>query len=149
MTWTRRLFLRETYLGWLSLVVGPAGYGLVRSVLRHHGSSGLAELNLGRERDFIPGDSRILEYGDQRVIVVRSAQGIFYAVSAVCTHLGCSIRFEPKGDIGEFACNCHNSRFALDGENVSGPATIPLQQFRVRIDQGNVVLSPGKEDDED
>ena len=133
MTWTRRVFLRETIGGWLGLVVAPGGYALVRRWLSHGTGSKVDAVGLGMVEDFKSGSSRIVLFGDEKVLVGRSADATFHAVSGICTHLGCSIRFELLGEKAEFACNCHDSRFDLDGINLSGPATSPLTRFEVEI----------------
>jgi cytochrome b6-f complex iron-sulfur subunit len=55
------------------------------------------------------------------VALFRDAGGV-YAVSTVCTHLGCIVRAASDG----FHCPCHGSRFAPDGSVVKGPAPKPL-----------------------
>ncbi len=45
------------------------------------------------------------------------------ALSLTCTHLGCRVR---PASSGGFACPCHGSRFAIDGERTFGPARAPL-----------------------
>jgi cytochrome b6-f complex iron-sulfur subunit len=62
--------------------------------------------------------------------VLRRADG-FCALSSVCTHLGCITRYRPDEKI--FACPCHGSRFALDGEVLAGPAPRPLPWFQVSL----------------
>ena len=59
-------------------------------------------------------------------IVFRDADGV-YAVSTVCTHLGCIVKAESGG----FDCPCHGSRFALDGHVVKGPAPKALPWLAV------------------
>jgi len=54
-----------------------------------------------------------------------------WAVSRVCTHLGCRVNYrEHKGLI---ECPCHSSRFRKNGERISGPATRGLAVFPVEI----------------
>ena len=60
------------------------------------------------------------------VAVFRDADGV-YAVSTVCTHLGCIVKAEGGG----FDCPCHGSRFALDGAVVKGPAPKALPWLAV------------------
>jgi len=48
----------------------------------------------------------------------------FYAIVAICTHLGCTPRLESN----EFACPCHGSRFARDGSVLASPATRALDR---------------------
>ncbi len=58
--------------------------------------------------------------------VFRDAGGVF-AISTVCTHLGCIVRPTADG----FECPCHGSRFAADGSVTRGPAPSPLRWLRV------------------
>ncbi|MCA9935573.1 MAG: Rieske 2Fe-2S domain-containing protein [Anaerolineales bacterium] len=58
--------------------------------------------------------------------IVRDAGGV-YAVTAVCTHLGCLVNEDEAG----FACPCHGSRFRLDGGVTHGPAVRPLAHLAV------------------
>ena len=64
----------------------------------------------------------------KRVWIVRTEQG-FYALSATCTHLGCTpnwIETESK-----FKCPCHGSGFYATGVNFEGPAPRPLERYRI------------------
>lgn len=67
---------------------------------------------------------------DQQVYIVRTAQG-FYAVSAVCTHLGCITQWKPE--LEQIACPCHGSKFRMDGAKIEGPAPAPLPHFAVSL----------------
>lgn len=60
------------------------------------------------------------------IAVFRDAGGV-YAVSTVCTHLGCIVRLENGG----FDCPCHGSRFSLDGTVQKGPAPKALPWLSV------------------
>lgn len=66
----------------------------------------------------------------------RDAQGV-YAISCVCTHLGCTVARSADG----FACPCHGSRFARNGEVVRGPAPRALPWLEVgRAADGQLVV---------
>ncbi len=85
---------------------------------------------------------------EQRAYIIGTAKGVF-AMSAVCTHLGCITRY--LSDENVIACPCHGSRFELDGSVAHGPAPRPLQWVEVKADAaGNltvdtaVVVAPGK-----
>ncbi len=67
---------------------------------------------------------------DQQVYIVRTAEG-FYAVSAVCTHLGCITQWKPEA--GQIACPCHGSKFKSDGTKVEGPAPRSLPHFSITL----------------
>ena len=74
----------------------------------------------------------------QKAYVIGGAGGV-YALSAVCTHLGCITRF--LSDEGVIACPCHGSRFDLEGNVSHGPAPRPLPWLEVTTDpQGNLVV---------
>jgi cytochrome b6-f complex iron-sulfur subunit len=60
------------------------------------------------------------------VAIFRDEEGV-YAISTVCTHLGCIVRSSPGG----FDCPCHGSQFAADGSVVKGPAPRALPWFQV------------------
>ncbi len=59
--------------------------------------------------------------------LLKDATGI-YAMTAVCTHLGCTVGL-PNGSL--ILCPCHGSQYNLGGGNVVGPATLPLVHFLV------------------
>ena len=66
-----------------------------------------------------------------------------YALSTVCTHLGCT----PNWLEGEqkFKCPCHGSGFYKDGVNFEGPAPRPLERYAIRIaDDGQVEIDKSK-----
>lgn len=91
---------------------------------------------------------------DERLFVFRQGN-TFHAVSAVCTHLGCTVRAEALANAqtvesggGElrlthrFLCPCHGSEYKGDGSNVSGPAPKPLAWYRLSVapDDGQLVV---------
>jgi cytochrome b6-f complex iron-sulfur subunit len=67
---------------------------------------------------------------DQLVYIVRTPNG-FYAVSAVCTHLGCVTQWKPENRLIE--CPCHGSKFQNEGGKVAGPAPRPLPHFLISL----------------
>ena len=67
---------------------------------------------------------------DQQVYIVRTPDG-FYAISAVCTHLGCITQWRP--DTNTIACPCHGSKFKSDGTKIEGPAPRPLPHFGISL----------------
>jgi len=67
---------------------------------------------------------------DQQVYIVRSNDG-FYAVSAVCTHLGCITQWKPE--VNQIACPCHGSKFKSDGSKIEGPAPRPLPHYSLTL----------------
>ncbi|MBI2930142.1 MAG: Rieske 2Fe-2S domain-containing protein [Planctomycetes bacterium] len=69
------------------------------------------------------------------VAVFRDGGGV-YAISTICTHLGCIVKPAPDG----FDCPCHGSKFASDGSVVRGPAPKGLPWLSVRPAGGGAVI---------
>lgn len=72
------------------------------------------------------------------IYIIRGPEG-FYALSAVCTHLGCLTTWAPE--LGRIACPCHGSKFDRMGTKVDGPAPRPLAWLRVWLsDEGDLMI---------
>lgn len=67
---------------------------------------------------------------DQQVYVVRTPDG-FYAVQAICTHLGCITQWKPEHD--RIECPCHGSKFTKLGIKIEGPAPLPLPHYQITL----------------
>lgn len=73
----------------------------------------------------------------KRLVLTQPTAGDFHAFIAVCTHQGCNIT-GVEGD--RIVCNCHGSRFALDGAPVEGPAKRPLKSRPVEARGTDLVV---------
>jgi cytochrome b6-f complex iron-sulfur subunit len=72
------------------------------------------------------------------IYIIHGPEG-FYALSAVCTHLGCLTVWAPEQNL--IACPCHGSKFNLEGVKTDGPAPRPLPWLRVWIgDEGDLMV---------
>jgi cytochrome b6-f complex iron-sulfur subunit len=72
------------------------------------------------------------------VWIVREPAG-FYALIAVCTHLGCSPNWLAAEN--KFKCPCHGSGFYMSGKNFEGPAPRPLERARIVLaDDGQILV---------
>lgn len=69
------------------------------------------------------------------VALFRDAAGV-YAISRVCTHLGCIVKPSATG----FECPCHGSRFGPDGAVVRGPAPKALPWKKVTISGDAIIV---------
>lgn len=80
--------------------------------------------------DVPPGEGKIVSTVDQnKIAVYRSDTGKIHALSPVCTHLGCHIRWN-QGE-KSWDCPCHGSRFGIDGRVLHGPATQSLKKMQI------------------
>ena len=115
---------------------------LLRSLVANVSYDTPTRVKLGLPAAFPEGLTLV---ADARVFVSRHGKR-FKVLSAVCTHLGCTVRAEASlradpsdpdtrraTQVFEFACPCHGSRYGADGSNLSGPAPRPLPAYRVTL----------------
>jgi len=76
------------------------------------------------------GGAALVQSSLGNFLVTRTGQDSFTAVTAICTHEGCTVSgFENQ----TFVCGCHGSRYTTSGAVVNGPATQPLRPFATRF----------------
>jgi cytochrome b6-f complex iron-sulfur subunit len=74
---------------------------------------------------------------DSSLWVFRDEVGL-YAISTICTHLGCIALREEEGD---FTCPCHGSKFTPDGKVTGGPAPKGLNWLAMSLSpDGQLVI---------
>ncbi len=62
----------------------------------------------------------------------------YVAMSNICTHLGCRVRWIAEED--RFFCPCHNAVFDKDGNVVDGPPPRPLDRYEVRVENDQIFV---------
>jgi cytochrome b6-f complex iron-sulfur subunit len=81
-------------------------------------------------------------FSDKRIALNRDPDG-FYAVSLICTHLGCTPRWFQNDNM--FRCPCHGSRYLRNGVRFYGPAPRPMDTVAVDLAaDGNLTIDRGK-----
>ena len=96
-------------------------------------------VSAGRVDDVPPNSGKIFKFGDEPGLLVRTAEGELRAFSARCTHLNCTVQYEPG--VRLITCACHNGQFDLNGKNISGPPPKPLQAYTVNVRGDEIVVS--------
>ena len=84
---------------------------------------------------------KIFPFGSEPGILVEAADGRFLAYSAACTHLGCTVQFDPPSK--RIWCACHNGWYDLEGKNVEGPPPRPLTGYRVQVVGDEIFVTRG------
>jgi len=65
----------------------------------------------------------------------------FVAMSNICTHLGCRVRWIAEQE--QFFCPCHNAAFGKSGDVASGPPPRPLDRYEVKIEDDQIFILGG------
>jgi Rieske Fe-S protein len=115
-------------------------YPIVRFVIPPESAeSAVMSVAVARPDAVPPNSGIIFRFGAEPGLLVRTAEGELRAYSARCTHLNCTVQYDPGDKV--IVCACHNGVFDLNGKNVSGPPPKPLPQFNVNVRGDDVVVS--------
>jgi len=128
----RNKLTRRGFMGWgFAVLIGIAALATFFSTLLRMpfpsllpGKSG--RFKIGLKNEFPSGTTKYFEH--DQVYVFADAEGI-YAISAVCTHLGCVVSKDHNG----FVCPCHGSRYGLDGKIEKGAAPKDLPWYNISM----------------
>lgn len=86
------------------------------------------------------GSVLMFKFGAAPAMLIHHADGRWVSMTAVCTHLGCTVQYEPGPD--RIHCSCHGGVYnAYTGANVSGPPPKPLKLFKVTLNGADAVVS--------
>ena len=83
----------------------------------------------------------ILNEQELAVYVLTENGRNFIAMSNICTHLGCRVRW--VADQEQFFCPCHNAVFAKDGSVISGPPPRPLDRYEIKVEDEQMSILTG------
>jgi cytochrome b6-f complex iron-sulfur subunit len=115
---------------------------------------------VGRPEEYREG----VQFLDEHRLFLFREGNAFHAISGVCTHLGCTVKFSPfkrereltvrkltYRSRGEFRCPCHGSEFRDEGTNFSGPAPRPLRWYQLELspEDGQLLVDLSEEVDRD
>jgi Rieske Fe-S protein len=136
----RRRFV-NLFLG--GSVIGTAAsllYPVVRYLIPPRQSEAAAKrVVAAKVGELAPNSAKIFKFGSSPAILIDGADGQLHAFTAVCTHLNCTVRYET--DTGTLYCPCHNGRFDLAGNVISGPPPKPLEAYDVEVSGGDIYVS--------
>ncbi len=134
MSLSRRDFLANIGWGALVLAAGSTAAAFARFMQPNMTTPSPGPVEIGTTDEYTIGSLKYIE--NARVYLGRDARG-FYAIIAICTHLGCTPRLEAV----DFVCPCHGSKFSRDGAVLNGPATRALDRaFVGRAPSGKLLI---------
>jgi cytochrome b6-f complex iron-sulfur subunit len=140
---TRRAFLGVAAAAGL-VYTGAIGYPIYRYLASPaemaESESAVREVTLDKAQDLPLASALMFKFGASPAMLIHGADGSWVAFSAVCTHLGCTVRFEPEQN--RIHCTCHGGVYdPHTGKNVSGPPPRPLRAYAVNVGATSVTVS--------
>lgn len=75
---------------------------------------------------------------EKPIYIIRKADGVIAAISAVCPHLGCTVPWTEREK--KFICPCHLAAFAADGALLRGPALRGLDELETKVESGTLLV---------
>ena len=148
---TRRSFISRLGLGAMMIAFAGQAYALLRSLKPNVLYEESQRFKVGTPDKFGEGG---LFLEDKRLFIFRE-RNTFYAISASCTHLGCTVKMQKLNqskkvrvrgrefeEQHEFHCPCHGSKYYGDGTNYAGPAPRALDYFKMEVspDDGQLIV---------
>lgn len=137
---TRRGFLWSA-TALLAATLGSTAMATMRFIFPNTLNEPTKMRKVGFPEGYTPGISeRFLK--DFGVFIVHEKERM-YAISAVCTHLGCTVSWLAGNN--QFNCPCHGSKFYQNGINFAGPAPRSLDRVKItRADDGQILLDKSR-----
>lgn len=144
---TKREFLKFFLVGSFATWAGASLYQLARFFAPVASASRALPrfVNLEKRARDIPANSGfVFPFGYRPALLVRGKNGKLKAFFATCTHLACTVQYDPRSE--RIVCPCHDGLFDLNGKNIDGPPPSPLTQLMVKVDAEDRirVIKPGK-----
>lgn len=137
MSASRRTFLGTILGGWAVTGLGAVGYPIIQYLEAPPLGEQQKQVTLSVD-DLAVGQAVQIIHQGQPVIVMRKGEAEFATLSAVCTHLGCVVKWDET--TSTLQCPCHAARFAADGTVLGGPPQTPLPLLPTRVEDGKIVI---------
>ena len=123
---SRRDLLEKWAFGSFWTAIGGAFLGMAKLLKPAVMPEAASRVKLGYPEELPAGSVRVLT--EHNLFVFGTPEGV-YAISAICSHLGCIVSRLPDGG---FDCPCHGSKFNARGQVFAGPAPSGLPWVEVR-----------------
>lgn len=140
----RRSFISWLAVAWVAFAAATGGF--LTMILRIFFPNVLFEppqsFKIGPPEEYEIGIVDIRWQAKFGTWIIRDSETI-YALSTVCTHLGCTPNWLENEN--KFKCPCHGSGFRKTGINFEGPAPRPLERYRiVMADDGQILIDKSR-----
>jgi cytochrome b6-f complex iron-sulfur subunit len=127
----RKDFLNKMAIGTASVVGAVSIAAVIKEIIPPATESSILR-KIGQIEDYPINEFSFIP--DKKIYLYRSRSHL-RVLSAVCTHLGCTIKKSENG----FNCPCHGSHFDKNGKACSGPALRSLDRFKVNVTKQGLI----------
>jgi len=136
----RRRFINLFTGGAFAATIAAFLYPVIRYILPPKQTEAVQKrVAAARAGELAPNSAKIFKFGSTPAVLVNTQEGKLVAMSAVCTHLTCTVTYETT--TGTLFCPCHNGRFDMAGHVISGPPPKPLEMFDVEVAGPDIFVS--------
>lgn len=135
---TRREFCNFLALTSTALFISAAGVA-GKAALDSRDEQAFAPMKIEGAEALAPGSALTFRYPteDDTAILVRAADGRYFAYGQKCTHLACPVYYEQRRQ--RLECPCHEGGFDVrSGRVLYGPPSRPLDQIVLEVRDGEV-----------
>ena len=73
------------------------------------------------------------------IIIFRTSDTNYSAISRVCTHEGCTVNYNSSNN--RLVCPCHGAQFSSTGSVLQGPASKSLAVYKVTVSGTTLMIS--------
>ncbi len=141
---SRRSFVRVALGGAGICYAAAIGYPVYRylasPVEKSAAEAAVTEVTLRDAQKLPNGSALMFKFGSKPTMLIHHPDGTWIALTAVCTHLGCTVQYQPEHNI--IHCACHGGTYDPNtGANISGPPPKPLFRYKVAVSDTGVVVS--------
>jgi cytochrome b6-f complex iron-sulfur subunit len=134
---SRRKFLVSAFSAIGAVLAAVVAYPIVKYLSPSQTGGERGRVTIPRAQVGV-GQAYFFQFLGHPAVVLQRAPGVFVAFSAICTHLGCIVRWLPEK--GEFLCPCHAGRYASDGKVLGGPPPKPMPAIPVTLSGDNLLV---------
>lgn len=138
---SRRAFLGSILKGAALALFGATVYPVMRYLFPPAGGAEASVANVvaGKAGEMASNTAKIFRFGNRPGLLVNTPQGELKAFSAICTHLNCTVQYDENASV--IWCACHNGKYDLNGQVISGPPPRPLEAYQVNVRGDDIVVS--------
>jgi len=100
----------------------------------------VTEISLEKSQLPAPGAALAFMFGISAALLIHMKDGNLVCYNSTCTHLGCTVQYQP--DQNRIYCACHGGTYDVaTGKNIAGPPPKPLTRYNVEVTDEAIIIS--------